>query len=106
MIRLEKALLEEYDQILKQDEFKWYQKSRERWVKFGDRNTKFFHTQAVVIRKLNKIHGMFIEEEWCTESEALKVGAQACFTNMFSLDSQVCRNLVLEIRPASIPKKG
>ncbi|XP_057432405.1 uncharacterized protein LOC130725171 [Lotus japonicus] len=50
LLRLEKDLQEEYEQIFTQEELTWYQKSRERWVKFGDQNTKFFHLQTVVCR--------------------------------------------------------
>lgn len=38
---LEKELHKEYNDVLKQEELLWYQKSREKWVKFGDKNTKF-----------------------------------------------------------------
>lgn len=86
IIRLEKMLRHEYEQILLQEEMMWYQKSRERWVKFGDRNTKFFHTQTIIRRKRNKIHDMFIGDNvWCTEDEALKVEAQIFFTNLFAI---------------------
>ncbi|XP_057426143.1 uncharacterized protein LOC130719539 [Lotus japonicus] len=74
LLRLEKELQVEYEQILTQEELTWFQKSREKWVKFGDRNTRFFHTQTVVRRKRNKIHGLYVGDEWCTDSEALKAG--------------------------------
>lgn len=102
LLRLEKELHEEYNQILVQEELIWYQKSREKWVKLGDRNTKFFHIQTVVRRKRNKIHGLFVGDEWCTDPEGLKAGAQAFFTNLFSVDSQVVRNHVMELMPPSI----
>ena len=37
---IEKDLRREYDKILAQEELLWFQKSRENWVQFGDRNTK------------------------------------------------------------------
>ncbi|XP_019433194.1 PREDICTED: uncharacterized protein LOC109340077 [Lupinus angustifolius] len=58
LCRFERALRKEYDDILFQEELLWYQKSRENWVQFGDRNTKFFHMQTIVRRKRNKIHGL------------------------------------------------
>src|ERR1044072_279711 len=103
MVRLETSLREEYEHILLQEELLWYQKSRERWVRFGDRNTKFFHTQAVIRRKRNKIHGMFIGNGvWCTEAEELAEEAQHFFTNLFSVDMQVTRNHIMENVPPTI----
>ena len=97
MVRLETSLREEYEHILLQEELLWYQKSRERWVRFGDRNTRFFHTQTVIRRKRNKIHGMFVENGvWCTEPEELAEAAQRFFTNLFSLDVQVVRNNIMD----------
>ena len=96
-LRLEKTLREEYEHILLQEELMWFQKSRENWVRFGDRNTRFFHTQTVIRRKRNKIHGMFVRNDtWCTDPEVLKVEAQHFYTNLFSLDAQVHRNHIME----------
>jgi len=29
---------------------------------FGDRNSTFFHTQTIVWRKQNKVHGLFLDD--------------------------------------------
>lgn len=44
LIHLEADLQKEFNEVLKQEELMWFQKSREKWVKLGDCNTKFFHT--------------------------------------------------------------
>ncbi|XP_019459941.1 PREDICTED: uncharacterized protein LOC109359701 [Lupinus angustifolius] len=59
LVTLEAQLRRDYNKALRQEEMLWFQKSREKWVRFGDRNTKFFHTQTIVRRKRNKIHGLF-----------------------------------------------
>jgi hypothetical protein len=95
--RLEKELHREYEDILPQEEILWYQKSREKWVRFGDLNSKFFHTRTVVRRKKNKIHGLFVGNgDWCTHQETLQEEAVSFFTNLFSLDVQVSRNYIME----------
>ena len=53
---VEKDLQREYSHILFQEEMLWYQKSRENWVKFGDKNNSFFHAQTIIRRKRNRIH--------------------------------------------------
>lgn len=46
-------LWREYEKVLAQEELLWYQKSRSRWLHFGDRNTRFFHGVTAVRRKKN-----------------------------------------------------
>jgi len=61
----------------------WYQKSRENWVKFGNKNTKFFHTQAVIRRRINKITGLNVEDTWYTDASTLKREATKFFMHLF-----------------------
>jgi hypothetical protein len=63
---LEKELQQEYNHILFQEEMLWYQKSREMWVKFGDKNSSFYHTQTIIRRKKNKIHSLQLPNGFCT----------------------------------------
>lgn len=46
---LESEILEEYDNILEQEELFWWQKPRANWWVEGENNTKFFHTHASII---------------------------------------------------------
>nr|KYP67224.1 Transposon TX1 uncharacterized [Cajanus cajan] len=58
------------------------------WVRFGDRNTKFFHAQTLSRRRRNKVRGLFFPNGmWHTEPEALKVEAVRFFTHLFSEES-------------------
>ena len=61
--QLELKLGKDNEEVLLQEEFLWYKKSRKNWVQFGDRNTKFFHTQTIVRRQRNRIHSLFLERE-------------------------------------------
>lgn len=42
LIILERQLQAQYNQVLHQEKMLWYQKSREKWIKFDNKNTKFF----------------------------------------------------------------
>ncbi|CAL1358631.1 unnamed protein product [Linum trigynum] len=37
---------------------KWFQRARENWVKFGERNTSYFHHQVNIRRRRNKIEAL------------------------------------------------
>lgn len=81
---LQQDLLREYEGILFQEESLWFQKSHEKWIWLGSRNTKFFHAQIVVRRKRNKIHGLQLPSgEWCTEPNILQEEAVKFFKNLF-----------------------
>ena len=54
----EAIMLKEFDIILEQEEMIWFQKSREKLLALGDRNTKFFHTSTIIRRRRNKIESL------------------------------------------------
>lgn len=64
MVLLEKTLQGHHVEVLAQKEMLWYQKSREKWVKFGNRNTKIFHAQAPIKRKRNKVSSLLFNGIW------------------------------------------
>lgn len=62
----------------------WFQKSREKWIKLGSRNTSFFHTQTIIRRKRNKIHDLHLPSgEWCTDPATLQTKAIELFKDLF-----------------------
>lgn len=42
LLRREEVLIREFDVVLEQEEVLWFQKSREKYIALGDRNTKIF----------------------------------------------------------------
>ncbi|KHN28376.1 hypothetical protein glysoja_044548, partial [Glycine soja] len=83
LVSLEKELEKLYNDVLYQKEVLWYQKSRERWVKLGNKNTKFFHTQITIKRRRNRIYGLMINGNWRTEKEVLKRKVMLYFKSLF-----------------------
>lgn len=57
-----KDLLSRYGEVLQKEEIFWRQKSRENWIREGDRNTKFFHSSVKVKRSLNRILSLRLKD--------------------------------------------
>lgn len=51
LVRLQRDLWGDYEQVLYQEEVMWLQKSRCKWFKQGDKNTMYFHSTTVFKRK-------------------------------------------------------
>lgn len=52
------AVEKDIEKLLSQEEMHWKQRSRVNWLRFGDRNTKYFHASASSRRKTNFIEGL------------------------------------------------
>ena len=82
---LEKELQNEYNHILFQEEILWYQKSQEKWIKFGDKNSAFFHAQTIIRRKKNRIHILQLPNgTWTSDDTILQAEAQNYFKNLLA----------------------
>lgn len=83
MAFLERSLQRQLDSVLAQEEM-IFQKSRKNWVKLGNNNTKFFHTQSIIRRRKNKVIGLWINDILCSDEEALKTEANSFFQEIVS----------------------
>ncbi|WMV34708.1 hypothetical protein MTR67_028093, partial [Solanum verrucosum] len=57
------AVLLEYEDLIKEEEIAWRQRSRILWLKEGDKNTKFFHKMANSHSRYNNIDQLMIQGE-------------------------------------------
>ena len=79
--------------------FFWFQKSREKWIKSGSKNTKYFHTQAIIRRRKNKIDSLMIDGVWCLDEDFLKREALKFFKDLFESPKCFPSSLVLNTIP-------
>lgn len=93
LLNQEESLLKELDVVLEQEEILWFQKSREKWIELGDRNTKYFHTSTIIRRRRNRIEmlknndGAWISDP--TELENLAVGYYQRLYSMEDIDHEM-----------------
>ncbi|KAL5752312.1 hypothetical protein ACOSQ2_022819 [Xanthoceras sorbifolium] len=87
----EQNLANEYNKIIEQEELFWLQKSRNCWLKEGDRNTKFFHLSTLVRRRHNKLEGLKdTRGMWTVDKEAIKNIAVNYFKDLFKSNNRDC----------------
>ena len=66
------------------EEISWRQKSRETWLKEGDRNTGFFHRTANAHMRRNFVKSISINDRKLEKEAEIKDGLVAAFQNLFS----------------------
>ena len=72
-MELEASLSLELDGWLANDDMKWNQKSRELWVKEGDRNTRYFHLSTIIRRRRNCISEIKLDDgSWINSREEIQ----------------------------------
>lgn len=72
LAELYQELWVQYEEILFREEVLWFQKSRCKWLEFGDKNTRYFHGTTVVRRRKSTIDSLQdAEGNWISEPKAL-----------------------------------
>ena len=75
--------MEEFKKWATLEEISWRQKSREIWLKEGDRNTGFFHKMTNSHRKRNNIDRIRIEDKLFNGTEEVKDGIVRAVKDLF-----------------------
>jgi hypothetical protein len=87
-LELEAALNLELNEWLEREELKWKQKSRELWLKEGDRNSKIFHLSTLVRRRRNQIAEIQLEDgQWIHKRKDIEDYFTKHFLEVFQSDS-------------------
>jgi exonuclease III len=75
----------ELNEWLRRNETLWRQKSREMWLKEGDKNSKFFHLSTVIRRKRNSIDAIKDDAGvWITSKRGIREHVVDKFTQLFT----------------------
>lgn len=81
----ERSLLLKYEDILSKEEIFWKQKSRENWLRMGDKNTKFFHNVTKIRRSKNWISKLQIRNNQISEDpEVIKEEIISFYSNLLN----------------------
>ena len=81
---------EEFKKWVDLEEVSWRQKSRETWLKEGDRNTSFFHGRVNSHKRRNSIRNININGKRCVKEPEIKEGLVGAFQSLLSASSNWC----------------
>ncbi|XP_075665040.1 uncharacterized protein LOC142634633 [Castanea sativa] len=82
--RIESNLLVELLKWLVRSEILWKKKSRELWLKEGDKNNKFFHLSTTICRRQNRIDAIKQDDgTWVTSSNQIREHFLNSFKDLF-----------------------
>lgn len=105
LMKEENMLQEQLQAREKQEEIYWKQKSRNRWLKEGERNTKFFHRSTIQRRIHNRIQQLKNPNGERTETrEELETLLVDHFSDLLT-ESSPDRNQSIAAIASCIPKK-
>ena len=79
------GLKKEINEVMLKEEIMWNQRSSALWIKYGDRNTKFFHATANNRQRKNRIEGICdLEGRWREGGEEVEDVILKYFIEIYS----------------------
>ena len=81
---------EDFKEWVDLEDVSWRQKSREIWLKEGDRNTGFFHRMANSHRRRKSISSININERRLFKEAEVKDGLVSAFQSLLSASNNWC----------------
>lgn len=97
------AITDRMDELLYREEMMWLQRSHIAWLREGDKNTSYFHRQAVWRARKNKIKKLKNEEgQWCEDPRVLKEMASGFFRDLYRKDPGVLPAQLLDLVVAQV----
>ncbi|CAL1380726.1 unnamed protein product [Linum trigynum] len=95
LMKLQIKLEKELDLTIAQEELYWYQRANEKWVKFGEQNTSYFHQQATRRRRRNKILALRNGSgDWIEDQDALKNLVVQFYESVYTQEEEVYEDLM------------
>lgn len=73
------------EEVLQEEELYWKQRSRELWLREGDRNSCWFHQRASYRRKTNQIWGLTGDQGVWQEDKSMVLQMVSTFLRIFFL---------------------
>uniref|UniRef100_A0A2N9FPT0 Reverse transcriptase domain-containing protein n=1 Tax=Fagus sylvatica TaxID=28930 RepID=A0A2N9FPT0_FAGSY len=83
----QERLVAEWERNSLLEEISWRQKSRELWLKEGDKNTKFFHRVANSHRRYNTISSLLVNGNLTTDQQVIADCITHFYTGLYSEES-------------------
>lgn len=85
LLTLRRKLQHELEATLYQEELLWFQRSREKWICSGDRNTKYYHIATNIKRRQRTVRQLRESDgEWAQDEERIKSIVLEYFTDIFT----------------------
>lgn len=104
LIKLDRKLREEMEEVLYHEEIMWFQKSREQWITSGDHNTSFYHAATLVRRGRSRVEALKDEDGmWISDLNIIKGLIRDYYNGIFSKDNNSDEKLTLDGAFPEIP---
>lgn len=96
----------EVKELQKQEKMYWGTWAKTNWLKWGDRNSKYFHTSTIRRREINTIHRKKdSHDNWLYDPDEIKQAFKCHFNDLFnSLEGEIDDRALQHISPLVTPQ--